>query len=567
MGAERLRATPVLLGLARTQPLLLSISTLSVLTHYLTVLAPGLILQAYFDDLTGRQPAGLGPAALIALLVAVAVAQGLQGIGSAAEPIVRIATSVLMRRNLLAAALNRSHAASLPGSSGEAIGRLRDDVLDVSTAVTYSLDPLGAALMVGGAFWVLARTSLLVTAVVAVPSVAAMLLVNTLRRRIVSVREAAQQSGADVTGMISETFGALATIKGGGAEERVSERFVARCDVRLHAVQRDVVLSQVIDSLSQNLATIATGVVLLLVPRVLGRGSFTIGDFALFVSYLAQLATITGYVGQYARIYRQLLVSLRRLRPLLFGSSAAELVERHSLRPAGSPAWTDRDREGLPFRDLRVRGLTRVHAHGGGIRDVDLDLAAGTFTVVTGPVGAGKTTLLRTLLGLQPAEAGAITWNGELVRRPDRWFVPPRCAFTPQLPSLFTRSVEENILLGQRGGRERAAAAARTAVLDRDLAALPAGIETAVGPRGVRLSGGQVQRVAAARMLARGAALLVFDDLSSALDTITEAELWRRLREDHPAATILAVSHRPAAFELADQVVHLEHGRIRPGAG
>jgi ATP-binding cassette, subfamily B, bacterial len=98
-------------------------------------------------------------------------------------------------------------------------------------------------------------------------------------------------------------------------------------------------------------------------------------------------------------------------------------------------------------------------------------------------------------------------------------------------------------------------------VLQRDLALMEDGLETVVGPRGVRLSGGQVQRVAAARAFVRRPDLLVFDDLSSALDVDTERELWRRVFSD-PAVTVLAVSHRPAALRRADQVVVLKDGRV-----
>jgi ATP-binding cassette subfamily B protein len=107
------------------------------------------------------------------------------------------------------------------------------------------------------------------------------------------------------------------------------------------------------------------------------------------------------------------------------------------------------------------------------------------------------------------------------------------------------------------------AVAVRLAVLEPDLALMPGGLETVVGPRGVRLSGGQVQRAAAARMLVRGAELLVCDDLSSALDVETEAALWDGLRRAGPRApTILAVSHRPALLRRADQIIVLKDGRV-----
>ncbi|HEX4212480.1 MAG TPA: ABC transporter ATP-binding protein [Candidatus Dormibacteraeota bacterium] len=564
--SETLRALPVLVGLARARPLHFLGSSLGVFANYLLILLPGLIMQAYFNDISDGRPAGANVYTLIALLAAVAVGNGIQGMASALEMTLRMAASVLIRRNLLTQVLHRPTARGLPGSTGEAIGRLRDDVQAASEALTFAMDPMGMVVMVVIAVVTLARVSVLITVIVVLPSLAAMLMVNVLRRRISSFREAAQQSGADVTGMISETFSAFATIKGAGAEERIAEHFTDLCAHRLRAVRRDTVLTQVIDSMAVNLSNIAVGCILLLVPRALHQGSFTVGDFALFISYLTQLATVTGYVGEYSVIYRQLMVSLRRLQPLLSGGPGSAMVEPHSLKP-GRTRPDAEDVSGLPLRSLSARGLTHVHPGGRGLLGVDLEVPGGSLTVVTGRIGSGKTTLLRCLLGLLPAQEGEIRWNGEPVEHPDRWMVPPRCAFTPQVPRLFTASVEENILMGRPGGQALAMEAARTAVLASDLEQLDQGLETAVGPRGMRLSGGQLQRVAAARMIARGAALMVFDDLSSALDTVTEAELWRRLRADHPEATLLAVSHRPAVLELADQVIRLENGRVADRGG
>jgi ATP-binding cassette subfamily B protein len=141
--------------------------------------------------------------------------------------------------------------------------------------------------------------------------------------------------------------------------------------------------------------------------------------------------------------------------------------------------------------------------------------------------------------------------------------IPPRCAYTPQVPRLFSDTLRANILLGQPDGPGRVAEALRLAVLEADLAAMPNGLETAIGPRGVRLSGGQVQRTAAARMFAQQPDLLVIDDLSSALDVETEALLWGRLLgERAEARTCLIVSHRRGALQRADRIVVLKDGRV-----
>jgi ATP-binding cassette subfamily B protein len=195
---------------------------------------------------------------------------------------------------------------------------------------------------------------------------------------------------------------------------------------------------------------------------------------------------------------------------------------------------------------------------------VDLDLAPGSFTVLTGPVGSGKTTLLRVLLGLaDPAglEGGEVHWNGRRLADPGAHMVPPRVAFVPQVPRLFSETLRDNVALGLALEPGALAAVLATVQLDRDLAAMPLGVETMVGARGTRLSGGQVQRVAAARALVRRPALLVLDDLSSALDVATELAVWDQLLAER-TATCLAVSHRPAVLARADAVVVLEGGRV-----
>ncbi|MBP1633268.1 MAG: transporter related protein, partial [Acidobacteria bacterium] len=142
------------------------------------------------------------------------------------------------------------------------------------------------------------------------------------------------------------------------------------------------------------------------------------------------------------------------------------------------------------------------------------------------------------------------------------FFVPPHAAYTPQVPRLFSLSLGDNLLLGRADPEERVEEAIHAAVLEPDLAAMPAGLATMVGPLGVRLSGGQVQRAAAARMFLRRPELLVVDDLSSALDVETERLLWERLIAERVGATSLVVSHRRPALRRADQIVLLEEGRV-----
>ena len=161
----------------------------------------------------------------------------------------------------------------------------------------------------------------------------------------------------------------------------------------------------------------------------------------------------------------------------------------------------------------------------------------GSLTVITGPVGAGKSTLLRCLLGLAPIDAGEVRWNGALVPDPSQLLVPPRAAYVAQVPRLFSEPLADAVLLGVEP--DGLAEAVRLACLDDDVAWMPEGLATVVGAKGVRLSGGQIQRTAAARAFVRRPELLVIDDISSALDVDTEARMWapaprRRRHHHHP---------------------------------
>jgi ATP-binding cassette subfamily B protein len=196
-----------------------------------------------------------------------------------------------------------------------------------------------------------------------------------------------------------------------------------------------------------------------------------------------------------------------------------------------------------------------------GIQGVNLNLERGSFTVVTGRIGSGKTTLLRVLLGLLPKDQGEIRWNGTRIDRPSEFFTPPNCAYTAQVPRLFSDTLRDNILMGLDNSDDDIYRAVRYAVMDEDLRDFEQGLDTKVGPKGVKLSGGQIQRTAAARMFVRDPELLVFDDLSSALDVETEKTLWERVF-DQPGRTCLVVSHRRAALRRADHIIVLKDGRV-----
>jgi ATP-binding cassette, subfamily B, bacterial len=211
----------------------------------------------------------------------------------------------------------------------------------------------------------------------------------------------------------------------------------------------------------------------------------------------------------------------------------------------------------VPLRRLVLRGVSAVHDDGTvGAAGVDLAVDAGSLVLLTGRVGSGKSSLLATLAGLVDHE-GAICWNDREVDDPQRFLRPGQVAYVGQVPRVLSGTFADNVALGRPPVGASAAVADARLQADVDAAGGPGVL---VGHRGVRLSGGQVQRLALARALATGAELLLADDVSSALDARTEVELWDALRRR--GTTVVGASSKRSALARADCVVVLEDGRV-----
>jgi len=473
--------------------------------------------------------------------------------------------SAWLRGNLLAAVLQGPGppSARLPGSAGEAIGRFRDDVEDLLWLTDGWVDLAGAVALGIVGFGVLFAIDPILASVVVAPMFAVLLITRFLTNRIRRSHRGLRQSGAAVTSFIADVFSNVQALKTSGAEQRTLDHFHGLNVSRGTAAVR----AQFAQTLNQNVsaatADVSTGVVLLLAAGAMRRGSFSVGDLALFTSYASTLTALPRRLGVTLARARTAGVATERLARLVPDTGADGIftpsrVYMSEPPPAiVVPARLDAD----VLRRLTVRSLTASAAgNRRGIVEVDLDITAGELVVITGSVGAGKSTLLRALLGLIPIEAGTISWNDVAVLDPSLELTPPRVAYVAQVPRLFSTSLEENITLGWPASAADIVDALGLASLASDVAEMPEGLATLVGPRGMRLSGGQAQRAAAARALVRRPDLLIVDDLSSALDPQTETQLWTALA-DLPSAR-LAVSHRPAVLERADRVITLSEGRV-----
>lgn len=562
-----LPAWKVIYQMIRFRPFYWFIDLISVaLIRFCWQVAPALILKAFFDMITGEASINFGIGTIVAFFVALWLGRVISSYGFYyADVPIFAEMNTLLRKNLLGHILKRPGASQLPDSSGEAVSRFKTDVDQIPLFVILINDIMVGLAIIAASITLMARISPSVTVMALIPLVIVGIIANIATGRIEHYRRASRQSAGKVTGFIGEFFGAVQAVKVANAEKNIVEHFHKINDERRVLTVREKLFDEVLGSIYRNMSTLGTGVILILVGQSMRTGNFTLGNFSLFVYLLQSMGDLTTFGGMLWARYKQLDVSVKRMYHLMENAPLNALVEHGKVDLEGPlpdvayPTKTASDR----LNELVAEKLTYHYPDSSnGIEGINLKLKRGSLTVITGRIGSGKTTLLRTLLGLLPIEAGSTYWNGKPVYNAGEFFVPPRCSYTAQVPRLFSNTLRNNILLGLNKSDGEVYKATRLAVMDRDLEELEDDLETMVGARGVKLSGGQAQRTAAARMFIREPELLVFDDLSSALDVETESQLWERIFESGDEKTCLVVSHRRPLLRRADHIVVLKDGKL-----
>ncbi|GGI05058.1 ABC transporter ATP-binding protein [Egicoccus halophilus] len=517
-------------------------------------LAVGILLEQLFDALAGGGPALW----LLAAVAGVEITRALTlpAVGWVFEPFWGHAETVL-RTNVLRSQLHPDPTERGPAiiDAAGALPLFRDDPEHVARATDFwlSLVATGAIAVVALAV-IIARIDLGVALVVAVPLLVACgfghLLAPMVRRRRADDRAVT----AEVTGYLGEVFGAVTTVTTSGASPAIVDHLERLCERRRVTAVRDRVAAQLLPAVGSSAGDLALAGGLLAAALLVAE-DLTAGQVALLASYAPLLAGVPRHWAGWLAVRRHADVAVDRL----LGAVADREVTR-LIAPVGAVALDPPPVPRAPLPPapsaprLQLVGVVTETPDGRRIGPVDLDVPPGGFAVVTGRVGSGKSTLVRAVLGLAPLVAGEIRWDGEVVDAP-RWMTPPRAAYVAQVPTLFSEALDDNLRLGWDVDDADLQQALDAAAARELVGSLEDGLDTRLGPRGIRLSGGQAHRVAAARALVAGSALVVADDLSAALDAGTEAELLDRILGR--GRTMLVVSHRPSVLARADVVLEL----------
>ncbi len=521
-------------------------------TFFFYPLIPGWLIRRAYNELVGQ---GLTVSFFVfALAMVFAEAAMALSLRAGHRTYMRAfeASESLLRANVLHAQLaNGGTEQGRPApSSGDAVARLRDDPHDMLMLVDNWVDVLGALMYGVVALAILASIDPLAATI----AVAPLLLVgfgnNRAGNHIRKLRQRSRRTTSDTTDFLAAAFGASLTVKVSGANKGVLGRIDELNGRRSKAMVSDQTWADALWSVNGTTVDICVGLALI----VASRRTLDVGDIALFTAYAVNLIWLPQKVGGLIVGRRRFEVSAERLdsmMPASVGAAPSDALSQH--RPLPLLGGPDAPLVKRPQRSrLTQLSLNDISCADRGLLEVSFSANRGTLTVISGPVGTGKTSLLRAILGLLSIDSGEICWNASVVHDPAAFFIPPQCAYVPQIPHLFSETLLDNVLLGSHDDPWDAIC---LAAFDDDVKSFSQGVHTLIGAGGVRLSGGQAQRAAAARALVQRPELLLLDDLTSALDVETEIVLWDRLAATE--STVIAVSNRPIALSRASQVIEL----------
>ncbi|WEF35975.1 ABCB family ABC transporter ATP-binding protein/permease [Pseudoduganella chitinolytica] len=341
------------------------------------------------------------------------------------------------------------------------------------------------------------------------------------------------------------------TVKYFGNEEYEARRY----DEGLKHYETAAVKSQTSLSLlnTGQSAIIATAVTLILWRATQGviDGKMTLGDLVLVNSFMIQLYIPLNFLGVIYREIKQSLADMERLFSLL--DQNREVADTPDARPLVAQGAQ------VKFAHVDFSYETKRQI----LFDVDFTIPAGTTTAVVGHSGSGKSTLSRLLFRFYDVNAGAITIDGQDLRGVTQDSLRHAIGIVPQDTVLFNDTIEYNIGYGKPGAtHDEIVAAARAASIHEFIESLPDGYASMVGERGLKLSGGEKQRVAIARTLLKNPAILIFDEATSALDSKSEQAIQAQLKEIAKNRTTMVIAHRLSTIADAQQILVMDHGRI-----
>lgn len=375
-----------------------------------------------------------------------------------------------------------------------------------------------------------------------------MFLASRLKSIVAKASRTSREQQGKVTGMTYAMAQKTVLLRTASAEEAVGAIYRGELGALQKAATRASILESSLDPVYKAVASLGFLTALWLGGKEVVAGTWTVGAYSSYIMIYSALTVKASHASRLFNAWQKARVSYERIRPLLL-APAPEKGGTHPLAPSC---------------DLVVSHLSFRYPGGDRdiLRDVSFRARPGEIIGVTGPVASGKSTLGVALEGLYPYQ-GSITLGGQEIRNLTGEERGSLISWQGHRSELISASIEENIRLGREGD---VMPALREVCFDEDLRSMPDGVKTRVGSAGVRLSGGQAERIAVARALFRPTPLVILDDPFASVDRKTENAIIAHLRENHGDSIVILISHRLAIFPDAEQVLYVhQDGTVERG--
>jgi ATP-binding cassette subfamily B protein len=439
--------------------------------------------------------------------------------------------------------------------TGDIMARLTNDLSAVRMAIGPAIMYLASTIF-GGLFalYFMLRIDARLTGIALLPMICMPAVAIILGRRIHDRFDAVQENFSRLTTLAQENLAGVRIVRAFRQEDAEIERFRRLNDEYL---DRNMALARLYGIMQPSFGIFAGGgmvAVLGLGGLLALRGTISIGSFVAFGMYLGMLTWPMIALGWVTNLFQRGAASMARLLDILDAKPSIIAPQSPKTLP---PARAGRS---IEFRNVSF-SYTEGEDRRWVLRDVSFVAPAGSTIGVVGATGSGKSALMDLIPRLHDPQEGEILIDGIPVRELDLAALRAEIGYVPQESFLFSDTIRSNLEYGTASETD-ARWAANVAQLTETIEGFPGGFDTMLGERGINLSGGQKQRVALARALARRPCIVLLDDALSAVDTHTEAEILRALRETLEGRTALIASHRVSAIRDATWIIVLDDGRI-----
>lgn len=538
-----------------------------VLLFLLTVISTTAALSfpmvlRYIVDELHRIGESLAPAdskmpTLISLLLLVGLARSLRNLYPMFRARMNCVLEMEVRRHYFARVLGKGHRFFVRFRTGDVVTRLIDDVSGFPKVAWFLCSGVFRAVeaiswlvfCIGAMLYIDARLAL-----VAIAPLPFMMLLFWRVRAALGVRFEANQRAISATAALVEScYSGIRIVKSANAEARMAERLAEGLSDRLEVEMKVVRLRAFLDGVYQAMGNVGQVAAITVGGLMALSGRVSPGDVWAIYLYVSQLVRPLMDVPQLFIFGKQAFVCMDRLTEI------EEAEPPPAPPPADDVAPVPRV-ERIEIENVSFQYDPEIGAP--ALEGVSLTIPRGRRVALVGPIGSGKSTLARILSGELSPSDGRILVNGRPIREIDLSDYRRRIGYIPQEPLLFSDTIRENVAFGRAIDDREFDEALAIAQVEREVAGFPRGAEEMLGQRGVRVSGGQRQRLAIARAVVGAPDFLVMDDVTAALDAENEEALWDAIVARRPDVTAVIVTHRIATARRADEIVVMDAGRV-----